>query len=85
MTDFVAEINALDFTAVDTALRNARAAMEKAQHLSLNELNPTALLGDLGVAITAVNDAHLDTGQLNDLGRAALDELGRVVQLPGRR
>ena len=82
MTDFVTEINALDFTAVDTALGNARAAMEKARQLSLSQLNPTALLGDLGAAITAVNDAHLDTRQLSDLGRAALGELGQVVQLP---
>ncbi len=82
MTDFVAELAALDFAAIDTALARGRDAIEQGQQLSLGDLNPTALLGDLGTAMANVNDLHLDADQLTALGRSALDSLAALIDLP---
>lgn len=82
MPDFVAEIAALDFSALDSALSRARTAIEQGQQLSLGDLNPIALLGDLGGAITAVGDVRLDPAQREDLGQQALTALGTLIELP---
>ena len=82
MTDFVAELAALDFTALDDALTKARTAITRAQQLSVSELNPTSLLGDLGGAITAAGQVQLDPSAVSGLGQAALDALGELVDLP---
>lgn len=82
MTDFVADIAALDFTALDDALNRARTAIAKGKELSAGELNPTSLLGDLGGALTAAGQVHLDPSAVSGLGQAALDALGELVELP---
>jgi hypothetical protein len=82
MVTFVAEINGLDFTAIDAALGRTRAAIERARQLSLGDLDPTALLGDLGPAIGAAAEVRLDPADLDRLGREALDALGGLIELP---
>lgn len=82
MADFVAQINGLDFAAIDAALTSARTAIEKGQQLSVSGLDPTVMLGDLGTAVSAVTSAGFDPDQLNRLGRAALDALGTLIELP---
>lgn len=81
MVTFEAEINALDLTEIDVALARARAAIEEAQGVSLN-LNPSALLGDLGTAMNAVGGAGLDPAALNELGMQAIEALGGLIELP---
>lgn len=83
MAGFEAEINALDFTAIDAALARARAAIEQARQLSLTDLDPAALLGELGPAIAAVGEARLDPAAVNQLGGQALAALGGLIELPG--
>src|ERR1700754_1977428 len=82
MVTFEAEINALDFAQIDAALARARIAIEQAQRLSLTDLNPTALLGDLGTAITAVGEVRLDTAAGHPVGGQALAALGGLSELP---
>lgn len=82
MVTFEAEIGALDFAEIDAALARARAAIEQAQQLSLGDLNPAALLGDLGTAIEAVGEVRLDAATVNELGGQALATLGTLVTLP---
>ncbi len=82
MATFEAEINALDFAAVDSALSRARNAFEQAQQLSLTDLDPTVLLGDLGPALTAAGAVKLDAAVVNDLGGQALHALSGLIELP---
>ncbi|MBT2500878.1 hypothetical protein J7E25_17425 [Agromyces sp. ISL-38] len=82
MVTFVAEINGLDFTAIDAALGRARDAMQRARELSLGDLDPTALLGELGPAIGAAAEVQLDAAHLEQLGRQALDALAGLIDLP---
>ncbi|GFG52580.1 hypothetical protein CQY20_09170 [Mycolicibacterium agri] len=82
MVSFEAEINALDFAEIDAALSRARAAIRQAQELSLTGLNPAALLGDLGAAMSAVGDVKLDAATVNQLGGRAVEALGTLIEPP---
>ncbi|MCV7363855.1 hypothetical protein [Mycolicibacterium neworleansense] len=85
MATFEAEINALDFAAIDSALTRARNAFEQAQQLSVADLDPTVLLGDLGSALTAAGAVKLDPAVVNDLGGQALQALSELIDLPDLR
>ncbi|WP_319453022.1 MULTISPECIES: hypothetical protein [unclassified Mycobacterium] len=79
---FEAELNGLDFAEIDATLARARTAIEQAQQLSLGDLNPAALLGDLGIALEAAGQVRLDATSINQIGGQALSALGSLVTLP---
>lgn len=82
MAGFVARIEGLDFAQIDDTLARVRTAIEAGAALSVDGLDPTAVLGDLGTVIRTVRSLDVDPAALGSLARAALEALGDLVALP---
>ena len=82
MADFVVRINALDFAQIDASLGQVRVAIDAGKELSVAGLDPTALLGDLGTVISAVQKLEADPAALGQLARTAVEALGDLIELP---
>jgi hypothetical protein len=82
MAGFVVRLEGLDFAQIDETLGRVRTAIEAGQALSVDGLDPTALLGDLGTVIETVRALDTDPAAIGRLARDALGALGDLVELP---